>query len=80
MGIIFKQSFKNTLVIYLGFLIGGINTVVLYTRFLEEDDYGLVTFVLAASNLIMPLTAFGIHYTIVKFFSSYTSKKERDSF
>lgn len=80
MGIIFKQSFKNTLVIYLGFLIGGINTVVLYTRFLEEEYYGLVTFVLASSNLIMPLTAFGIHYTIVKFFSSYTSKQERDRF
>ena len=80
MGIIFKQSFKNTLVIYLGFLIGGINTIVLYTRFLKEEYYGLVTYVYSASNLIMPLIALGIHFTIVKFFSGYKNKLEKDKF
>ncbi|CAM1357864.1 Membrane protein involved in the export of O-antigen and teichoic acid [Tenacibaculum sediminilitoris] len=80
MGIIFKQSVKNTLIIYLGFLIGGINTLVLYTRFLKDEYYGLVTYVLSASNLIMPLIAFGVHFTIIKFFSGYTSKKEQDKF
>ena len=30
MGIVLKQSFKNTIFIYLGFLIGGINTLYLY--------------------------------------------------
>ncbi|TDQ27759.1 lipopolysaccharide biosynthesis protein [Tenacibaculum caenipelagi] len=80
MGIVFKQSFKNTLIIYLGFLIGGINTIVLYTRFLGDEYYGLATYVFSASNLIMPITAFGIHFTIIKFFSSYTSKVEQDKF
>ena len=80
MGIIFRQSFKNTLIIYLGFLIGGINTIFLYTRFLKSDYYGLVQFVFSASNLIMPLIALGIHFTIVKFFSSYTDKVQRDKF
>lgn len=80
MGIVFKQSFKNTLIIYLGFLIGGINTLILYTRFLGDEYYGLATYVFSASNLIMPITAFGIHFTIIKFFSAYTSKKEQDKF
>ncbi|MGG8497795.1 lipopolysaccharide biosynthesis protein [Tenacibaculum sp. TC6] len=80
MGIIFKQSLKNTLIIYLGFLIGGINTIFLYTRFLKDDYYGLVTYVLSSSNLIMPFTALGIHFTIVKFFSSYKTKEEKDKF
>ncbi|CAM1339906.1 lipopolysaccharide biosynthesis protein [Tenacibaculum aestuarii] len=80
MGIVFKQSFKNTLIIYLGFLIGGINTVVLYTRFLGDEYYGLATYVFSASNLIMPITAFGVHFTIIKFFSGYTSKSEQDKF
>lgn len=80
MGIVFKQSFKNTLIIYLGFLIGGINTVILYTRFLGDEYYGLATYVFSASNLIMPITAFGIHFTIIKFFSAYTSKEEQDKF
>ncbi|SEC89967.1 Membrane protein involved in the export of O-antigen and teichoic acid [Tenacibaculum sp. MAR_2009_124] len=80
MGIIFKQSLRNTLIIYLGFLIGGINTVVLYARFLKEEYYGLVTLVLSTSNLVMPLMALGIHFTIVKFFSSYDKKEQKDRF
>ena len=80
MGIIFKQSLKNTLIIYLGFLIGGINTIVLYARFLKDDYYGLVTFILSSSNLIMPLIALGLHHTMIKFFSGYTAKEDKDKF
>lgn len=80
MGIIFKQSLKNSFIIYLGFLIGGINTLVFYPRFLEKDYYGLVVFLLSASNLIMPITALGINHTIVKFFSSYKEKHQADRF
>lgn len=80
MGIVLKQSFKNTLIIYLSFLIGGINTIIFYPRFLGDKFYGIVTFLLSSSNLIMPLTAFGVHYTIVKFFSSYQTKEEKDKF
>ena len=80
MGIVFKQSLKNTLFIYLGFAFGGINTLFLYTRFLEDEYYGLVTFLLSTSNLLMPLIALGIHHTIIKYFSSYFTKLEKDSF
>ena len=80
MGIVFKQSLKNTFFIYLGFAFGGINTLFLYTRFLEDEYYGLVTFLLSTSNLLMPLIALGIHHTIVKYFSSYFTKLEQDRF
>ncbi|SNR15214.1 lipopolysaccharide biosynthesis protein [Tenacibaculum jejuense] len=80
MGIIFKQSFRNTLVIYLGFLVGAINAIIFYPNILQEEYHGLVTFLLSASNLFMPLIAFGVHNTIVKFYSSYKTKAERDRF
>ena len=80
MGIVLRQSIKNTFFIYLGFAFGGINTLVLYTRFLEDDYYGLVTYLLATSNLLMPIIALGIHHTIIKFFSSYSTKIEKDKF
>ncbi len=80
MGIVLKQSFRNTLVIYLGFIVGGANAIILYPRILEGDYYGIVVFLLSASNIIMPLTALGVHHTIVKFFSSYTVKEEKDRF
>ena len=68
MGIVLKQSFRNTIIIYGAFLIGGINTIVFYPRVLESEFYGMVTILLSASNLIMPFTAFGVQYTIVKYF------------
>lgn len=80
MGIIFKQSFKNTIVIYLGFLIGGLNTIFFYPGILGEDFYGIITVLLSYSNLIMPLMALGVHYTIIKFFSVYQDKLEKDKF
>ncbi|PCH76421.1 MAG: sugar isomerase [Flavobacteriaceae bacterium] len=80
MGIVLKQSFKNTLLIIVGFAIGAVNTIWFYPRFLQEEYYGLVTFLLATSNLLMPLTAFGVHYTIIKFYASYSDKKEQDAF
>ncbi len=80
MGIVFKQSFKNTVIIYLAFAFGGVNALFLYTNILEDEYYGLVTFLLSTANLMMPITAFGVQYTIIKFFSSYSTKEEKDKF
>ena len=80
MGIVFNQSFKNTLILILGFAIGGVNVLFLYTHFLEAEYFGLVTFLLSSANLVMPLLVFGMQHTIVKFFSSYRSREERDNF
>ncbi len=80
MGIVFKQSLRNTIIIYTAFAIGGVNALFLYTYFLKDEYYGLVTFLLSSANLLMPLTAFGVQYAIVKFYSSYTSELEKDRF
>lgn len=78
MGVIINQSAKNLFTTYLGFGIGAINTLFLYTNFLTPEYYGLVGFLLSAANLIWPLMAFGVHNTLVKFYTSYDSKEERD--
>lgn len=78
MGIIINQSFKNMVTTYLGFGIGAINTLFLFTYFLEKEYYGLVSFLLSAANLIWPLMAFGVHNTLVKFYTSYKTKPDRD--
>ncbi len=80
MGIVLKQSSINTVIIFTAFAIGGINTLFLYTNFLTPEHYGLVVFLLSAANLLMPLTAFGVQYTIVKFYTSYQNKEDRDRF
>ena len=78
MGIVLNQSAKNLTTTYLGFGIGAVNTLFLYTNFLTPEYYGLVGFLLSAANLIWPLMAFGVHNTLVKFYSSYDSQTEKD--
>ena len=80
MGIVLKQSFINTLIIYLSFALGGINVLILYPQVLEGKYHGIVVYLLSVSNIIMPLAALGVHHTIVKYFSSYNNKIEKDKF
>ena len=80
MGVVLHQSFKNTLIIFIGFTIGGINVLFLYTHFLQAEYFGLVTFLLSASNILMPLLIFGMQHTIIKFYSSYKDRVDRDNF
>lgn len=80
MGIVFRQSLRNTIIIYAAFAIGGVNALFLYTYFLKDEYYGLVTFLLSTANLLMPLTAFGVQHAIVKFYSSYEKDTNKDRF
>lgn len=80
MGIVIKQSLNNTIILFLGFALGGLNVLFLYTHFLHEDYYGLITFLLSTANLMMPLVVLGMQHTIIKFFTSYKTKLERDKF
>lgn len=77
MGVVRKQSIKNVLITYLGFLFGAVNTIFLYTKILPDQYYGLVTFILAAAALLMPLMSFGVHNTLVKFYSSCTDSQKK---
>ncbi len=80
MGIVASQSFKNILSTYLGFLIGAINTLFLYTEFLSDEYYGMVGYMLSLAYVIMPLMAFGVHNTLVKFYSSFKTRVSLNSF
>ncbi len=80
MGIVFRQSLSNTVVTYLGFGIGAISTLFLYTRFLTAEYYGLVGVILSTSAILMPLLAFGVPNAMIKYFSSYDEKRQRSSF
>ena len=61
------QSAKNLITIVIAFLIGAINTLILYPYFFGAEKQGLVVFLLSTSNLLMPLIGLGISQTIIKF-------------
>ena len=80
MGIVASQSIKNTFSTYLGFGIGAINVLFLFTNFISDTYFGLITFILSTANIMMPLMAFGTHNTIIKFFSIFKTRQSQNSF
>ena len=69
MGIVIKQSIKNTIITFIGFGIGAVNTLFMYPYFLGEDYFGLSGYVLSAANILYPILSFGIQNTLIKFFN-----------
>ncbi|MFY8180299.1 MAG: polysaccharide biosynthesis C-terminal domain-containing protein [Flavobacterium sp.] len=80
MGIVINQSIKNTIITYIGFGIGAANALFMYPIFLGETYYGLTGYLLSSANVIFPLLAFGVHNTLIKFFSHYKTDDEKSSF
>lgn len=73
MGIVAKQTISNLLITCLGFGLGALNTLFLFTNFMSEEYYGLYNYILSVMNLLWPIMAFGGHNTLVKFYASYTN-------
>ncbi|MBD0777661.1 polysaccharide biosynthesis C-terminal domain-containing protein [Maribacter sp. ANRC-HE7] len=80
MGIVSKQALNNTIITYLGFGVAAVNTLFLYTNFLTDAYYGLVTVILSTSAVLMPLLAFGVPNTLVKFYSSFKKTGNTEAF
>jgi O-antigen/teichoic acid export membrane protein len=80
MGIVLSQSIKNTFTTYVGFVIGGINVLFLFTNFVSDDYFGLIQYIFSTAAIMMPLMAFGVHNTIIKFYSSFKTRQLQNSF
>ena len=65
---------------YLGFALGAISALFLFTRFMTAEFYGLVAYILSTASIMMPLMAFGVHNTLVKFYSTFKTKNSVNSF
>lgn len=77
MGIVIKQSIKNTIITFVGFGIGAINVMYMYPVFLGKEYLGLTNYILSAANILYPILSFGIQNTLIKFFNE-NNKTEED--
>ncbi|MDO5106246.1 lipopolysaccharide biosynthesis protein [Capnocytophaga sp.] len=80
MGVVFRQSVKNILSTYLGFAFGAVNTLFLFVHFLSKEEYGLVSYVTSTATILSPLIAFGVHNTLIRFYSSYKEPEQLSKF
>ena len=76
MGIVIKQSIKNTVITFLGFGFGAINTLYMYPYFLGKDFFGITAYVLSGANILYPIMSFGIQNTLIKFFNENNKTEE----
>ncbi len=76
MGIVIRQSFWTSVISYIGVVLGYVNLLYLYPRFLDPDQIGLLRTVQDAAILLAAFAQAGLSQTIVRYFPHYS--KDRD--
>lgn len=76
MGVIVKQSFWNSIWSYLGIVLGYINLVILFPKFLSTDEFGLTRIFIAAGAIIGQFGCLGIVNISVKYFPYFKNEKD----
>lgn len=74
MGIVKKQAYKNTIVSYAGMVIGFVNLILLYPRFLTTEQIGLFQLLIGLSVLYSIIASIGIPNIIVRYFPFYRTE------
>lgn len=68
MGLVIRQSFYSTIISYIGVVIGYVNLLYLYPKFMQPEQVGLLRTVQDAAILFTPFAQFGLAQTIVRYF------------
>ena len=66
MSVVARQSFKYSIIGYLGFLLGTISAIFIFP--FDMVFYGKLRFVLSATLMLVPFVVFGLSYSNVYFF------------
>lgn len=77
MGVIFRQSFKNSLVNYASVLVGVFSTIFIYP--LDKGTYGLIQFLLSSAMLLAPFFLLGTNYLTTRFFPEFKDGENGDN-
>ena len=74
MGIIIRQSITATILTYLGVIIGYVNILVLFPKYMSPEEVGLTRTIQDAAMLMVPFVQLGISQLILKYFPQYNGK------
>ena len=77
MSVILKQSFWSTIIIYIGVLLGFVNSIILFPKYLSTEQIGLIRQIISAAIILIPITTFGASATYVKFYPSFKDDRNK---
>ena len=75
MGVVLRQSFLSTVLTYVGVVIGYVNVLILFPRFLTPEEIGLVRLIPSAAFLLLPLAQLGLAQCTVRYYPAFEKKK-----
>ncbi len=80
MGIVLRQGFKNTIFTYLGFLIGGIYTVLLIPKVFEvhPEHWGTARYLVSFAMIIVPWAQLSLPNIIIRYFPIFKEQRKND--
>lgn len=68
MGIVVKQSLRNTIITYIGMILGFVNVIWLYPHILQTDQFGLTKLLTSISLVIAQFASLGMGSVTLRFF------------
>ena len=75
MGIVAKQSVWNTITLFTGVVLGGINTMILFPMMLESDEYGLTRIIVTIGLIGGQFAMMGMPSILIKFLHKFRKKQ-----
>lgn len=79
MGIIIRQSLKNSIVTYIGVAIGTINVLFLYNKFLTTEQLGLYTAFISFPLVFASFAHLGTPHVGVRFYSYFANSENKNN-
>lgn len=78
MSVVARQSFKYSIIGYLGFLVGMVSAVFIFPR--DLDYYGKLRYILPAAQMYMTVVVFGLSFSNVYFFGKLKEVNKQQNF
>ncbi len=75
MGIIQKQGIQNTIITYLGIIIGFVNLIIIQPFLLSKEEVGLIRVLFSFSSLVAIIVPLGITNITIRYFPVFRNKE-----
>ena len=71
MGIVIRQSAVSTALSYAGVVIGYVNLLILFPKYMSPEEVGLARIIQDAAMLMVPFAQLGTNQLIVRYFPKH---------
>ncbi len=75
MGIVIRQSFWSSGLVYLGVVFGYVNTLILLPYFMDIEQVGLVRLIQSNGMILLPVVVLGLNGSYIKYFPQFKESK-----